>query len=93
MKSIETLKAQMQGLLDQATDKSMIEALTKVGEAINQVEADTTALETDNRSLLNDYKEMVKHTSFRLDKAPEHGAQEPLTFENFFKEEAAKLSK
>lgn len=61
----------MANLLDKAEDKEMIATLTQINDTINNIEADTTALERDNRSLLNDYKEMVKHTSFKVDKAPE----------------------
>ena len=84
MKSVDELKTKITELLDKTQDKEMIAALTSVGETIKTIEADTTALEKDNRELLDDYKEMLKHTSFKLDKEPERGAEPPKTMDDLF---------
>lgn len=93
MKSVDELKNKISELLDKAQDKDMIAALTSVGETIKTIEADTTALEKDNRELLDDYKEMIKHTSFRVDKDPERGADEPVTFDSLFDKAIAEANK
>lgn len=91
MDSLNKLKEQMSALLDKATDKEMIATLTQVNETINKVEADTTAIEKDNRELLNDYKEMVKHTSFKVEKEETRGASAPIVFEDFLKQSLAEI--
>lgn len=85
MESLNKLKTQLSELLDKTEDKEMIVTLTQLNETIESIEADTTALENDNRSLLNDYKEMVKHTSFKVNEQPQRGAVEPPKFEDFLK--------
>lgn len=86
MEKINKLKEQMQAILDKIEDKEMIETLGQISATINDIEADTTALEQDNRQLLSDYKEMIKHTSFKVDKPEERTAVvEPPKLEDFLK--------
>lgn len=86
MDKINKLKEQLQAVLEKTDNKEMIETLGQISATINDIEADTTALEQDNRQLLNDYKEMIKHTSFKVDNPQTRTAVvEPPKLEDFLK--------
>lgn len=80
--NLNNAKQYMAQLMDSATDKTMIETLAKLSESIDGVIADTTAVEEENRQLLQDYKEMVKHTSINLAKAPTHEPEPERTLDD-----------
>lgn len=85
MEKINKLREQFQAILDKVEDKEMIASLSELSVTIDEIDADTTALEKDNRDLLSDYKEMIKHTSFKVEQPVERGTVEPPKFEDFLK--------
>lgn len=83
--NLELLKTQFKELLDKAEDKDMVSTLTSISDTIDLVSKDTEKLQIDNRELLDSYKQMVKHTAFRLEpnETVDNGPSQPLTFESF----------
>lgn len=67
MESLDKLKEEIRTLIDSVEDKGQVEQLGKLSGIIDDVEADTKALKDENKELLNSYKEVVKHVSFKVD--------------------------
>lgn len=65
---IETLKSLVAEMFDKAEDKSVIEQLTAINKAADEVAEEHDKLSADYKELLTDYKEVITHTSFN-DKA------------------------
>ena len=84
MKSLDDFKAKFQALYDKIEDKETIQAFAGLSEGITNIEKEINSLEEESKSLLKDYKEVIKHTSLTLEKEPERGASEPVTFESLF---------
>lgn len=72
MKKIEELKTKINELLDGIEDKATVEKIGGLSTIIDQIEADTTAIENEKMELLKDYKDVIKHMSF-----PSNGQAEP----------------
>ena len=85
MENINTIKEHLKVLLDKTEDKEMIESLSKIDGMLDEAKASTDALEKENKELLKDYKELIKHTSFKTDKQDEVGpSTSEVTFESIF---------
>ena len=83
MNNVEKLQEQLKALLDSATDKAQIEQIGAINQTIEAVKTDTTALQTENKEILNDYKDLIKHTGFKQKEDVEpRGQAEALTFED-----------
>lgn len=84
MSKIDELRNKLAEMFDKAESKEEIVAFTLVNEMIDGIQADTQKLEDDNRELLKDYKEMVKHTAIKAT-APEVAVKSnpDFTFEQF----------
>lgn len=65
MDKLEELKKYVADLFGAATDKTIIEKSAVVSQKIEEVEQEQTQLRSDYQKLLNDYKDVVLHTSFK----------------------------
>lgn len=65
MDKLEELKKYVADLFGAATDKQIIEKSAVVSQKIEEVEQEQTQLRSDYQKLLNDYKDVVLHTSFK----------------------------
>lgn len=65
MNKLEELKKYVADLFGAATDKTIIEKSAVVSQKIEEVEQEQTQLRSDYQKLLNDYKDVVLHTSFK----------------------------
>ena len=65
MNKLEELKQHVADLFSAATDKTIIEKSAIVSQKIEEVEQEQTQLRSDYQKLLNDYKDVVLHTSFK----------------------------
>lgn len=83
MENLNKLKNQISNLLEGTESKELIQSLSDISATIDLIEADTTALEKDNHELLHDYKELVKHTSFKPDSSSENRTNSAPNFEDF----------
>lgn len=86
MENLDKLKQQISALFEGSEDKEQIAAIASINDTINAVEADTTALQKENKELLNDYKEVIKHFSFKVEQ-PETRTGDKVApkFEDFLK--------
>lgn len=64
--NIETLKTQINNFYEKINDKEQISELTQIRDTINLVEADVEKQSTELADILKDYKDMVRHTSFKI---------------------------
>ena len=86
MDNLERLKEQIKTLFEGSEDKELITSLASINETLNAVEADTTALRKENKELLDDYKEVVKHFSFNVEQPETRtGDRAVPKFEDFLK--------
>lgn len=81
MSYLEDLKNSVKALFDAAEDKDTIAKITEINKNIEGVEADTKALKDENAELLKDYKEMIKHSSFKREEDGTRGGGTTLSFE------------
>lgn len=65
MTKLEQLRDLVANLFENATEKDDIERLAKVNNSIDEVEAEQQELTEKNAELIQSYKELVKHTSFK----------------------------
>ena len=65
MNKLEELKNYVADLFSAATDKTAIEKSAIVSQKIEEVEQEQTQLRSDYQKLLNAYKDVVLHTSFK----------------------------
>lgn len=65
MDKLEELKKYVADLFSAATDKTIIEKSAVVSQKIEEVEQEQTKLGSDYQKLLNDYKDVILHTSFK----------------------------
>lgn len=81
---INDLKTQLQELMDSIDDKPTIEKIGKLSCLADNIEAKHTELQNEQKDLLKDYKELIKHTSFTPN-GTEEAVEEPkeLTFDDF----------
>lgn len=86
MTNMEKLRSQLQALLDKAESKDAIGELTTISNTLDDVQKDVEATQAEYKDMLKDYKEMVKHTSWKPDKDSEdmRDEKDPPKFEDFF---------
>lgn len=65
MEKLEQLKQMVGEWFKEAQDKSVIDKLSTIKNACDEVEKEQTELQTKHSDLLKDYKELVNHTSFK----------------------------
>lgn len=65
MTKLEELRQVVAQMFENATEKEDIERLAKVNSSIDGVEAEQQELTSKNAELIQSYKELVKHTSFK----------------------------
>lgn len=65
MNSINDLKNQLATMLDKAEDKDLISDITNITNSLNAIEEENKNLDSKYRELLGNYKEVIKHTSFK----------------------------
>ena len=65
MTKLEELRQMVATMFENATQKEDIENLAKVNNAISAVEEENKQLTEKNVELIQSYKELVKHTSFK----------------------------
>lgn len=70
MDKLEELKKYVADLFGAATDKTTIEKSAVVSQKIEEVEQEQTQLRSEYQKLLNDYKDVVLHTSFKPEPGP-----------------------
>lgn len=78
MENINKLSDQIKELLDAAQEKPQIEKISIISNTLNEAKKEIEALKTEQKELLNSYKELVKHTSFK----PSDGKTEERTNED-----------
>lgn len=74
MSKTEELRQFVAKLFEQAEDKAIIEQVGAVTSKINEIEQEQSAQQEKYSSLLNDYKDVVMHQSFKPNKG-ETGAE------------------
>lgn len=62
--TITDLRNQLQQMLDATENKTQIEQISALNVFVDKLEAEHTQLQNEQKDLLKDYKELVKHTSF-----------------------------
>ena len=67
MGKLQVLKDMVAKMFETATEKENIEQYAKLNNAIAEVETEQKSLEDKNAELIKDYKDLVKHTSFRVE--------------------------
>jgi hypothetical protein len=67
MTKLEQLKQFVKEQFDKAENKDSIDMLSHIQNSISDVEKDTADLENKVVELTKDYKDLVKHTSFKDD--------------------------
>lgn len=65
MGNLEKLKQLVADMFDKAENKSDVEALSAIKQACDEVEVEQNKLQAEKKELLDDYKELVCHTSFK----------------------------
>ena len=86
MTKISELKEEVAALMEAATEKEDIDRLSKMSLLMDDAEKEYQALVDENKELLKDYKDVIKHVSVDRPSAPsrEISAEAP-KFEDFFK--------
>ena len=86
MTKISELKEQLAALMEAATEKEDIDRISKMSLLMDDAEKEYQALVDENKILLEDYKEVIRHVSVDRPSAPsrEISAEAP-KFEDFFK--------
>lgn len=88
MDNFEKLKELIEDFIDKSDDKSQIEQLGTMSSLLDNVRADTEAMRKENKELLHDYKEVIKHYSFKTEDNPDvrvDGPKEAPKLEDFLK--------
>lgn len=89
MTSIEELRNAIKQVFDNATDKQLIDSLSNINSLVDNVAKDQTTLESKNAELIQSYKDIVQHTSFKPkenEPSPDCNQQvEAPKLEDFFK--------
>lgn len=63
--TINDLKNQLKAMLEKTEDKEGIEQIGALNSLVDKIEAEHTKLQNENKDLIKDYKELIKHTSFQ----------------------------
>lgn len=98
MNKLEELKKYVADLFGAATDKTVIEKSAVVSQKIEEVEQEQNQLRSDYQKLLNDYKDVVLHTSFKPNSGDNTGGipgsfDPDAAFQKFFIDAANKTDK
>lgn len=80
MTKLDELKNYMAELFAAATDKTTIEKAAIVNKKMEEVEQEVVKKDEDYHKLLNDYKEVILHTSFKPGEADNQSGV-PATFD------------
>lgn len=82
---ITDLKNQLKAMLDNTENKESIEQIGALNSLVDKLEAEHTKLQNENKDLIKDYKELIKHTSFAPNgnETTEVPEQKELSFEEF----------
>lgn len=85
IEEIKDLKDQLQAMLDSTEDKSGIERIGTINSLVDKIESKYTQTQNEQKELLKDYKELIKHTSFAPNgtEQTEVPEQKELTFGDF----------
>lgn len=59
------LREVLSAILDSTEDKELIGSLTTANNLIDEIDKDNQDINSRYKDLLNDYKEVIKHTSFK----------------------------
>lgn len=70
--NIKNIKETLTAMMDKAEDTELISNITKITTSLDAVETETKAADDRYRALLGNYKEVIKHTSFK----PTNGAND-----------------
>ena len=65
MGSLQKMKEMVAEMFNKAQNKEDIETLSQLSNVCDEVEAEHNKLQTENKDLMKDYKELIKHTSFK----------------------------
>ena len=61
---IQEMKENLSKLLDSTEDKQYIEQIGAMSSIVDRLEVEHNTLQEENKQLIKDYKELIKHTSF-----------------------------
>lgn len=85
MTNLEKLQEQIKNFMDAADKKEDISALTMMNQTCEDIKAEMEKNSTDYKELLSDYKEVIKHTSFKPEKGEDtRDKPEAPVFADFF---------
>lgn len=70
MSKLDELRQQVADMFKDATEKETIEKLAALNNSIDEVTQEQKSLMDKNAELIESYKTLVKHTSFKDDKKP-----------------------
>ena len=86
MGKLEELRQAVADMFENATEKEEIDKVSRLSNIMDDVEKEQKALETENKEILKDYKELIKHVSIERADAPSREvSKEAPKFEDFFK--------
>lgn len=85
--TMDDLRNQLQAMLDKTEDKETIEQLGTMNSLLDKLAGENQKLQDEQKEILKDYKELVKHTSFTPNgkETEEVVDTKPLTFDEFLK--------
>lgn len=83
--TIDQLKEQLKTMLDSTENKEQIASITSMSNLVDKLNEEHTALQNEQKELLKDYKEVIKHTSFKPNGTEQEQVktQSTLTFDSF----------
>lgn len=83
--TITDLKNQLKAMLEATEDKAAIEQIGTLNGLVDKMEAEHKQLQNENKDLIKDYKELIKHTSFAPNgnETQEVPETKELSFEDF----------
>lgn len=83
--TIKDLKDQLKAMLDRTENKESIEQIGQLNSLVDKLDAEHKQLQNENKDLIKDYKELIKHTSFAPNgnETTEVPEQKELSFEEF----------
>lgn len=86
---LEQLKTIVADMFEKAEDKMAIDSLSKINNMVDEAVKEQAELTKNHQELLNDYREVIKHTSFKPTSATEPKdptGSMPITFEDALKQ-------
>lgn len=83
--TIEELRNQLKAMFDKTENKTEVAQIGTLNSLVDKLEAEHNQIQNEQKDLLKDYKELIKHTSFAPNgtEQTEVPEQKELTFGDF----------